>query len=206
METGVRIPVGTPFFTSDSKILADRWPEQAQERRRLLARVAAGATLVLNEPTPGKYRFSDEEVEVKACGFTPLDFVSRATWHPVVEGFGADDFRNWHDAKLKRIAPLLPATFQAPGWTPILVSGEAGWGGDAASGAGGGRGAPRQRRDPRVPGRAGGSHRDQPGGAALCAPAVAGLLILRRPLVRRAPPPGGAGPRKFMPWQVCAAF
>ena len=109
-------------------ILADRWPEQALERRRLLARVAGGATLVLNEPPPGKYQFSDEEIEVKACGFTPLDFVSRATWHPLVEGFEPDDFRYWHDSNLKRIAPLLPATFQAPGWTPILVSGEAGWG------------------------------------------------------------------------------
>lgn len=109
-------------------LLADTWPEDAASRRRLLDRVKAGATLVLSEPKPGTYAIAGDALEIKPCGFTPLDFVSRATGHPLVAGFAPDDFRYWHDAAAGRITPLLPATFQAPGWTPVLISGEAGWG------------------------------------------------------------------------------
>jgi hypothetical protein len=109
-------------------ILADRLPDGATARRRLFARVASGATLVLSELAAGRHAVLDEEIEVKPCGFSPVDFVSRATGHPLVADFAPDDFRHWHDAAVDRIAPILPATFQAPSWTPILLSGEAGWG------------------------------------------------------------------------------
>ena len=120
--------IGARHTPDAQVILADSWPKAEAERRRLLARVAAGATLVFSELANGAYSILGEDIEVKPCGFGPLDFASRATGHPVVEGFAPDDFRYWHDAKLNRIAPLLPATFQAPEWTPILLSGEAGWG------------------------------------------------------------------------------
>lgn len=90
--------------------------------------MAAGATLVLSELPPASYPINKDVIEVKKCGFSPLDFASRATGHPVVAPFAGGDFRYWHDASADRITPLLPATFQAEGWTPILVSGEAGWG------------------------------------------------------------------------------
>jgi hypothetical protein len=126
--------LGVSTSAGASVLLADTWPEDAPTRRSLLARVAAGATLVLTELQPGTYAFPGEglerwvNLEIKPCGFTPLDFVSRATGHALVAGFEADDFRYWHDPAAGRITPLLPTTFQAPGWTPILLSGEAGWG------------------------------------------------------------------------------
>lgn len=109
-------------------ILADGLPENASARRRLFARVAAGATLVLTELAPGRHPILDEKIEIKACGFAPLDFASRATAHPLVADFERDDFRYWHSPASGRVEAILPATFQAPDWTPILVSGEAGWG------------------------------------------------------------------------------
>lgn len=109
-------------------LLADTWPADADARRRLLERVKAGATLVLSELKPGPYVIAGDTLEIKPCGFSPLDFVSRATGHPLVADFHPDDFRYWHDQAAGRITPLLPATFQAPGWTPILLTGEAGWG------------------------------------------------------------------------------
>ncbi len=109
-------------------ILADRLPSSAIARNLLWKRVKAGATLFLTELSPGLHRVGSEKIEVKPCGFAPYDFVSRATGHPLVDGFEPDDFRFWHDVASDTITPLLHATFQAPGWKPILLSGEAGWG------------------------------------------------------------------------------
>lgn len=109
-------------------LLADHLPADRREAQALVRRVKAGATLVLTELPAGEHRIGNEQVTVKPCGFAPYDFVSRATGHPAVAGFATEDFRFWHDAPSNRIEPLLFATFQAPDWTPILVSGEAGWG------------------------------------------------------------------------------
>ncbi len=120
--------LGVSAVNRSSLIIADAWPTKDVDQRRLLARVAEGATLVLNELKPGTYSILTDILEIKPCGFTPLDFASRATGHVLVADFAPDDFRYWHDPACNRITPLLPATFQAPRWTPILVSGEAGWG------------------------------------------------------------------------------
>jgi hypothetical protein len=109
-------------------VLADRLPATAPECETLWRRVAEGATLVLTELPAGRHRIGRDMIEVKPCGFAPYDFVSRATGHPLVAGFMTEDFRFWHDPAGDMISPLLSATFQAGGWTPILVSGEAGWG------------------------------------------------------------------------------
>lgn len=119
-------------ITEDAPVLlADRLPESAPARTALWQQVKAGATLVLTELPAGEHRIARDRITVKPCGFAPYDFVSRATGHPAVAGFQPEDFRFWHDASTHRIEPLLPATFQAPGWTPILLTGEVGWGAPA---------------------------------------------------------------------------
>ncbi len=109
-------------------LLTDHLPPSARACAELWQRVRDGATLVLTELPPGRHRIAGHTIDISPCGFAPCDFVSRASGHPAVEGFGPDDFRFWHDPGTDMIAPLLPVTFQAPGWTPILLTGEAGWG------------------------------------------------------------------------------
>ncbi len=109
-------------------ILTDRFLGNAAARARLWQRVRDGATLVFTELPPDNYRIAGHSVVITPCGFAPADFVSRDTGHPLVTDFAPNDFRFWHDSQTAMIAPLLPATFQAPGWTPILLSGQAGWG------------------------------------------------------------------------------
>jgi hypothetical protein len=110
-----------------SLMLVDGWPSTAAARRALEARARAGGTVVAFDLPEGVHPVAGDAIEVRPCGFGPVDFVSRATGHPFVEGFEPDDFRFWHDAPSGRIEPLLSATFQAPGWSPVLLSGEAGW-------------------------------------------------------------------------------
>jgi len=113
---------------SDAKvILADHVPADARRRQELWQRVRAGAKLIFTELPPGRHRIANHTLVVSPCGFTPYDFISRATDHPLVAGFEANDFRFWHEPRSDMISPLLPATFQAPGWNSILLTGEAGW-------------------------------------------------------------------------------
>lgn len=60
-----------------------------------------------------------------------LHFVSRATGHPLVEGFQPNDFKFWYDARCDHPSPILnKPIFQGDGWEPILTSFDtmaAGW-------------------------------------------------------------------------------
>ena len=53
-------------------------------------------------------------------------FVSPDTGHPLVAGFGPEDFRLWYDPSADHINPLLETCFRAEGWTPILTTGSGG--------------------------------------------------------------------------------
>jgi hypothetical protein len=56
-------------------------------------------------------------------------FVSRATGHPLVADFRPTDFRFWYDDRAGYVTPFLATTLSAPGWTPILTSGNGAWSG-----------------------------------------------------------------------------
>jgi hypothetical protein len=60
----------------------------------------------------------------------PRHFVSCASGHALVEGFETNDFRFWFDDSVGYVTPFLKATFQAEGWTPILLTGNGGWRGE----------------------------------------------------------------------------
>ena len=53
----------------------------------------------------------------------PLHFISRASGHPLVEGFGERDFSYWYDEKEDMITPILHTTFVGEGVSPVLLSG-----------------------------------------------------------------------------------
>lgn len=72
---------------------------------------------------PGTYEIAGETVIVKECGMLPLHFVSRKTGHKAVAEFEPEDFRYWYNEKEDMITPIITATFEADGFTPILTSG-----------------------------------------------------------------------------------
>jgi len=57
----------------------------------------------------------------------PRHFVSCDSGHPVVEGFGREDFKFWFDEEKGCASPILNTVLEAEGWTPILLSGDGGW-------------------------------------------------------------------------------
>lgn len=79
--------------------------------------------ILIEKLQPGQYEIAGEQVTVKQCSMLPLHFVSRKTGHSYVRSFEQEDFKNWYDEQEDRITPLLESTFTAPGFTPILTSG-----------------------------------------------------------------------------------
>ena len=122
----------------DTLALASCWPENAEDAAAWLRWVEGGGTLVLYdlEPCtldfpslPGVPGLPGGVVEIKRSGFWSALFVSRATGHPMVADFAADDFRYWFDDRLGRIEPFLPTAVLAPDcWQGILATGFCGWG------------------------------------------------------------------------------
>lgn len=100
----------------------------AEHLESALEVVRQGATLILLELPEGKYPIESETLTIEAAGFNPRHFVSRATGHPLVSGFEAQDFRLWHDPAQDAVSPLLDNLILAEGWTPILLTSQCGWG------------------------------------------------------------------------------
>jgi hypothetical protein len=109
------------ILVSDPSILVTR-------RAEISAAVSNGTAAILLGMKPGTYEIGGKSIEVREAGMGPRHFVSRATGHPLVEGFGPDDFRFWFHESLGRVAPILHTILDgASGWTTILQSGDGGW-------------------------------------------------------------------------------
>lgn len=54
---------------------------------------------------------------------SPVHFASRKTGHPAVAEFEPEDIRYFYDAEEDMITPIVTHTFEADGFTPILVGG-----------------------------------------------------------------------------------
>ena len=89
--------------------------------------VRAGAVAVALGLPPGVHSFGAAKITVREASMGPRHFVSRATGHPLVAGFEPNDFRFWFHESLGRVAPILFTVLEAPGWTPVLLSGDGGW-------------------------------------------------------------------------------
>lgn len=95
----------------------------------LVGRVREGATALLLGWPAGTYMIDGSEVVVESCEMEARHFVARNPQHPAMRNFRETDFRFWHDAALDRPSPLLHRLFFADGdWTPILGTGQLGWG------------------------------------------------------------------------------
>jgi hypothetical protein len=91
------------------------------------AAVRQGATAVFLNLPVGEYQLGGVKLNALKAGMGPRHFVSRATGHPLVEGFQPDDFKFWHFDTLGHGAPLLHTVLEGSDWTPVLQSGDGGW-------------------------------------------------------------------------------
>jgi len=117
---------------SAKKILVDDMARLAEQADALQAAVQQGATVVILEMPAGEHAILKDRIDCKDCGMNPVQFVSRATGHPLVAEFAPEDFMLWYNASLGYPSPLLERTFTADGWAPILTSGNGPWNGDWA--------------------------------------------------------------------------
>lgn len=125
-ELGLKPAAGSP-----SIFLVDGYAKYVKHREMIDRAVSAGARAVFIELPVGEYDIGGSRVRVEECVMRAREFVSRATGHPLVEGFEPDDFRCWYDPVAGYFRPLLPTVFDAEGWQPILTSGNGIWGGGA---------------------------------------------------------------------------
>ncbi len=108
-------------------ILVDDMERYANRAVEVAEAVRSGATVIFLEIPPGTYHIAGHPVKVDPCGMGGVHFASRDTGHPLVEGFEPYDFKFWYDPSVDRPSPLLENVLEAPGWVPILMSGNGGW-------------------------------------------------------------------------------
>lgn len=111
----------------DDVIVIDDMARYAAQQSLIDFAVQGGALAVFVELPAGSYEIGGSTLRVEPCGMGGRHFVSRDTGHPLVEGFQAEDFKFWYDPMVDRPGPLLDTVLDAPGWTPILMSGNGGW-------------------------------------------------------------------------------
>ncbi len=125
-ELSVKPTTGKP-----TTILVDDFAAYQRRRDAIDRAVAAGTRVVFLELPVGEYEIGGSKVRVVDCVMRPREFVSRATGHPMVEGFDPEDFKCWYDPQAGYFRPLLASMFEADGWQPILTNGNGVWGGSA---------------------------------------------------------------------------
>ena len=115
-----KLPLSRP--SPCTRVIRD-YAEYLRSRREFDSMVCDGGRVVFLELPPGEYEIGGSVVKVSECMMRPREFVSRATGHPLVEGFGPEDFKCWYDPEAGWFRPLLGTVFEAEGWIPILTSG-----------------------------------------------------------------------------------
>ena len=110
-----------------SLIVISNWATYEKSRAEIDAAVRGGAVALFMPLPPGVYRLGEQEITVRVAGMGPRHFVSGATGHPWVEGFGPEDFKFWHFASLGHSSPILMTVLEGRGWNTVLRSGDGGW-------------------------------------------------------------------------------
>ena len=118
----------TPAHQAGTQVVFLDSPDELSRHRAEIERmVRAGATAVILGFPPGEFAAGGADFTVRTAGMGPRHFVSRASGHPLVDGFEPNDFRFWFHESLDRVAPILNTVLDAPGWTPVLLTGDGGW-------------------------------------------------------------------------------
>jgi hypothetical protein len=108
-------------------ILIDDFAKYAEVVNQVNKMVNHGKTVIFLELKAQQYIIANTIVSVEKTSMGNYYFVSPKTGHPIVKDFKPLDFRFWYDGKKGLIEPILPYTFSATEWDPILSSGATGW-------------------------------------------------------------------------------
>lgn len=125
-ELGLR-PVFAGGISPQDVIVIDDMARYLAQQSLIDSAVESGALAVFVELPAGNYEIGGSALRVEPCGMGGRHFVSRDTGHALVAGFEPEDFKFWYDPAVDRPSPLLETVLDAPGWTPILMSGNGGW-------------------------------------------------------------------------------
>jgi hypothetical protein len=112
---------------SASVVLIDDYAAYKRIEKSVLRCVRNGKTALFLDLPAGRYGISGDSIEVNECGMGARHFVSGATGHRLVSDLKSGDFSFWFDEDRGYISPILSATMSAPGWNPILSSGNGDW-------------------------------------------------------------------------------
>lgn len=127
--TGLLTQLGCPV--GRDVLVFDDPGDFARESAAVHQAVKQGATALLLEMPEGELTVAGSKLRFEATGMEPRHFVAREPTHPLVADFRPNDFRFWFEPTLDRPAPLLHTLFFADEtWSPILHTGQGGWGRD----------------------------------------------------------------------------
>ncbi|WP_257669900.1 glycosyl hydrolase 2 galactose-binding domain-containing protein [Parapedobacter tibetensis] len=113
-------------------LVIDDINDYINDKDRIEAQVIKGKRLVFLTIPQGVYNVGADSIWIKPCSMGSYYFVSPQTGHPMVKQNQPLDFRFWYDANKKVIRPFLEAMLVAEGWSAILKTGDASWGGGKA--------------------------------------------------------------------------
>ncbi len=122
-----------PSLQEAQVMLCSDWTAYEEHQEQIDAWVAAGGKLVLLELPAGDYRIGTDEVKVEQTTMGEYYFVSPKVAHPLMKAFKPMDFKMWYDPAVDYVQPLLGCVVSAPGWTPLLLSGNSNWVDDKGS-------------------------------------------------------------------------
>jgi hypothetical protein len=108
-------------------VLIDNPSLYSRVEARVLRAVRSGGIALFVQLPPGEHRIGGSPVQVRPTGMGEFLFASRATGHPIVEGFEPRDLFLWYDPKEDCIMPLLSTAMDAPGWDTVLSTGHVSW-------------------------------------------------------------------------------
>ena len=98
------------------------YEEYDRQREAYDSAVKEGRTLFILPMKQGEYEIAGKAIRVKDCRMNPVYAVSRDTGHRCVAGLQKNDFGYFYDSQADQMTPLLYATFEADGVTPILLA------------------------------------------------------------------------------------
>ena len=112
---------------SHKTILIDSPELYEQHSKEIDIAVRQGARAVFLTLPGGQHNIDEDTITIDKSGMGLRHFASRNTGHRLVRDFEVNDFKFWYDSSVGYVKPILGSVVTAPGWVPILMSGNGFW-------------------------------------------------------------------------------